>query len=294
MSSFTHQHAPVIQRAYRHSMRLVLHAAMLCVFLLASPGLSLAQGGGHDPLTEVSFEQRLGEQVPLELAFRDETGSAVRLSDYFGTRPVLLVLSYFECPMLCPLVRDGMVKATGAINSLQAGVDYEVLNISIDPAETPMNAANTKTATMARLNQPGAEAGWHFLTGPQDSIQRLADSVGFHYFYDETIDQYAHAAGLLVLTPQGRLARYFYGIEFNPSDLRLGLVEASANTIGSPVDQLLLLCYHFDPATGKYTGLVLTLTRIIGAITVIVIIGWIYWLQRSAGRSGLPPAAAAG
>ena len=175
--------------------------ALILLALLMAPGVVLAQGGSGHNLDEVSFEQKLGAQVPLDLAFVDEAGASVRLGDYFGQQPVVLVLRSFECPMLCPLVRDGMVKATSEMTGLRAPTDYQVVNVSIDPGETPMNAANTKAATLSRLGQPGAEAGWHFLTGTQDSIQQLADSVGFHYFYDETIDQYAHAAGILVLTP---------------------------------------------------------------------------------------------
>jgi protein SCO1 len=149
---------------------------------------------------------------------------------------------------------------------------------------------------MARYGRPGSEAGWHFLTGTQDSIARLAEAVGFQYFYDETIDQYAHAAGITVLTPEGQLARYFYGIEYNPSDLRLGLVEASGNKIGSPVDQLLLLCYHYDPATGKYTGLVMTVLRVVSVIFVAGVLGLVFFLSRGSGRPGTPsgPAQALG
>jgi protein SCO1/2 len=265
--------------------------ALLLLVLATAPGIVMAQGGSGHKLDEVSFEQKLGAQVPLDLPFVDDEGTNVRLGDYFGERPVLMVLSYFECPMLCPLVREGMVKAAGEVKGLRAGVDYEVVNVSIDPGETTMNAANTKAATMSRLGQPGAAAGWHFLTGTQDSIKLLADSVGFHYFYDETINQYAHAAGILVLTPGGELARYFYGIEFNPSDLRLGLVEASGNKIGSPVDQLLLLCYHFDPSTGKYTGLVMTALRIASVATVLALGVMVALLNRRSGRSGPPPGA---
>lgn len=262
--------------------------ALALVALLAAPGAAMAQGGARHSLDEVSFEQKLGAQIPLGLPFTDEAGASVRIGDYFGERPVVLVLSYFECPMLCPLVRDGMVKAMTQVTGLKPGADYQVLNVSIDPAETPMNAANAKAVTMARLGQPGAEEAWHFLTGPQDSIQQLADSVGFKYFYDETIDQYAHAAGILVLTPEGKLARYFYGIEFNPSDLRLGLVEASGNKIGSPVDQLLLLCYHFDPTTGKYTGLVMNALRVAGVVTVLALGAAIVLLSRRSGSHGPP------
>lgn len=270
--------------------------ALALLALLVAPGAALAQGDHRHTLDEVSFEQKLGAKLPLDLAFVDEAGAAVRLGDYFGERPVVLVLSYYECPMLCPLVRDGMVTAMTEVEGLRAGADYTVINVSVDPAETPMNAANTKTAVMARLGQPGAEQAWHFLTGTQDSIQQLADAVGFRYFYDETIDQYAHAAGILVLTPGGELARYFYGIEFNPSDLRLGLVEASGNRIGTPVDQLLLLCYHFDPTTGKYTGLVMTALRVAGVLTVLALAGSVYLLSRRSGTPGSPtgPAPLAG
>ena len=277
-------------------MKMLQFFVFLALLALLAPAGVAAQGGGHHELDEVSFEQKLGEQVPLDLAFVDEAGQAVRLGDYFGSKPAILVLSYYECPMLCPLVRDGTVKALGEVKGLQAGSDYQVINVSIDPAETPMNAANTKAAVLSRLNLSGSESGWHFLTGTQDSIQTLADSVGFRYFYDETIDQYAHAAGILVLTPEGELARYFYGIEYNPSDLRLGLVEASGNKIGSPVDQLLLLCYHFDPSTGKYTGLVMTIMRVAGVITVLGLGIMVFLLNRSSGRPGAPrgPVQAAG
>jgi len=254
---------------------------------LASPAFA-QDSQPHHPTDGVSFQQRLGEQVPLDLPFRDDQGTAVTLGDYFGTQPVILLLSYYECPMLCPLVRDGLVRGLNDVR-LTVGKDFSVVNVSIDPGETPMNAASAKTLTLARYNRPESADGWHFLTGTQESIQRLADAVGFHYFYDETIDQYAHAAGILVLTPRGELARYFYGIEFNASDVRLGLVEASGNRIGSPVDQLLLLCYHFDPATGRYTGLVMTIVRVAGIITVVTIAGAVWAMSRWPRRPGAPP-----
>ena len=266
---------------------------LLLLAMLLLPGLATAQGGddghtGHDPLADVDYEQRLGAQVPLDIPLVDEEGRAVTLGDYFGDKPVVLALGYYECPMLCSLVRDGMV--TGLIDvRLDAGSDFQVVNVSIDPTETPMNAANTRAAVLARYNRPASADGWHFLTGTQDSITRLADAIGFKYFYDETIDQYAHAAGITVLTPQGQLARYFYGIEYNPSDLRLGLVEASGNKIGSPVDQLLLLCYHYDPVSGKYTGLVMTVLRVVSVLFVAGCIGFVYFLGRGSGRPGSPP-----
>ncbi|MFV9506329.1 MAG: SCO family protein [Oscillochloridaceae bacterium umkhey_bin13] len=279
---------------WRERYRCSWFILVLLLVVLASPSLALAQGG-HDPLSKVSFEQHLGHQIPLDLTFVDETGATVTLGSYFGDKPVLLSLNYYTCPMLCSLVRDGMVRGLEDVR-LTVGQEFVVVNVSIDPSETPMQAANAKAAMVSRYNRPGSEAGWHFLTGPQDSIAQLAEAVGFRYFYDETIGQYAHAAGILILTPEGKLARYFYGIEYNPSDLRLSLVEASGNRIGSAVDQLLLLCYHFDPSTGRYTGLVMTLTRVAGAITVLTMALAIFWLHRSSLRPGPPsgPAPVAG
>ncbi len=256
--------------------------------LLALPGVAAAQGGTGDPLEDVAYEQRLGEYVPLELPFVDETGQAVLLGDYFGEQPVLLALGYYECPMLCSLVREGLVNAVSDVQ-LNIGADYQVVYVSIDPAETPMNAANAKAVSLAEYGRPESADGWHFLTGPQDSIQRLADAIGFAYFYDERIDQYAHAAGIVVLTPQGQLARYFYGIEYNPSDLRLGLVEAADNKIGSLVDQLLLLCYSYDPVTGRYSGLIMTVLRVVSALFVVFVIGLVIFLSRGTSTPGSPP-----
>lgn len=273
-------------------VRLLLLALLLAA---VAPGVATAQGTPDDPLSKVRLEQRLGEQLPLDLPFVDEAGRAVTLGDYFGEQPVALALGYYECPMLCSLVRDGMVRALSDV-TLDVGSDYQVVYVSIDPAETPMNAANARAAAVSRYGRPGSEQGWHFLTGTQDSIQRLADAVGFGYYYDETIDQYAHAAGMMLATPDGTLSRYFYGVEFNASDLRLGLVETSGNTIGTPVDQLLLLCYSYDPATGKYTGFVMTLVRVVSALFVLGLVALIYALSRGPGAPGAPhgPARALG
>jgi protein SCO1/2 len=288
---------------------------LLLLALLLLPGTAAAQGGvpGHsgqpehgtapgpgpgqinDPLKDVAYEQKLGAQLPLSLPFVDEAGKAVTLGDYFGAKPVVLILGYYECPMLCSLVRDGAVAGLMDV-SLDAGKDFQVVNVSIDPTETPMNAANTKAAIVSRYGRAGAEDGWHFLTGTQDSIQQLADTIGFKYFYDETIDQYAHAAGIVVVTPGGELSHYFYGIEFNPSDLRLGLVEASGNKIGSPVDQLLLLCYHYDPTTGRYSGAIMTAIRVVSVLFMVGMVAGVYFLGRGPRRPGSPhgPAQAAG
>jgi protein SCO1/2 len=267
----------------------------LALLLALAPAGASAQGDKPDPLHDVSYEQRLNTQAPLDLAFVDEQGRSVQLGDYFGSQPVILQLSYYECPMLCSIVRKGMVDSLKDV-TLSAGNDFQVVNVSIDPLETPMMAANVKAATLSSYGRDGAAAGMHFLTGTQDSIDRLAEAVGFHYVYDETIDQYAHAAGLVVLTPKGLVSRYFFGVEFNPSDLRLGLVESSDNRIGSPVDQLLLLCYHYDPKTGTYTGLVMTILRVAGVLTVLGMIGMLVLLARKPGDHGTPhgPAPQAG
>ncbi|WP_028458720.1 SCO family protein [Chloroflexus sp. Y-396-1] len=257
--------------------------------LLWMPAVALAQGGKPNPAEGVAFEQRMGEQVPLDARFIDERGVEVRLGQFFTAgQPVVLVMSYYECPMLCSFVREGVLAALQQV-TLTAGQDFQVVNISIDPLETPMMAANVKTLTLQRYARPGAEQGWHFLTGSEEQIRRVADAIGFKYYYDETIDQYAHAAGFVVLTPQGKTARYFFGIEFNVSDLRLGLVEASSGKVGNVIDQILLLCYQYNPVTGKYTPAIMTILRIAGVLTVIGIITLIVTLSRSTPGGHQPP-----
>lgn len=257
--------------------------------LLLAPAPALAQGGKTNPSDNVGFEQRMGSQVPLDAIFVDEQGEVVRLGKFFTAgQPVILVMNYYECPMLCSFVREGVLAALQQV-PLTAGRDFQVVNISIDPLETPMLAANVKALTIQRYARPGAESGWHFLTGSEEQIRRVADAIGFKYFYDETIDQYAHAAGMVVLTPDGKTARYFFGIEFNVSDVRLGIVEASAGKVGNPIDQFLLLCYQYDPASGSYTPAIMTILRIAGALTVIGIITMIVMLSRSTPGGNLPP-----
>lgn len=257
--------------------------------VLLTPAAALAQGGKPNPADGVAFEQRIGEQVPLDAAFVDEQGGAVRLGQFFTAgQPVILVMSYYECPMLCSFVREGVLAALQQV-PLTAGRDFQVVNISIDPLETPMMAAGVKTLTLQRYARAGAENGWHFLTGSEEQIRRVADAIGFKYVYDETIDQYAHAAGIVVLTPEGKTARYFFGIEFNVSDLRLGIVEASAGKVGNPIDQILLLCYQYNPVTGSYTPAIMTILRVAGVLTVIGIITMIVMLSRSTPGGNLPP-----
>ena len=244
-----------------------------------------ANGSGLPPaLREVKIEQRLNEQVPLDLQFKDETGRTVKLSEYInGSKPVILSLVFYQCPMLCNQILNGLMASLRA-QSFDAGKEFEVLTVSFDPRETPELAAEKKQSYIQRYNRPGAERGWHFLTGDAENIRRLTEAVGFHYNYDEKTNQFAHASGIMVMTPAGKLSRYFYGIEYSPRDLRLGLVEASDNKIGSTVDQLLLYCYHYDPATGKYAWVV-NVYRWGGGITVLGIGALILSLHRRSSRS---------
>lgn len=239
-------------------------------------------------LQEIGYDQRLHERVPADLVFRDSAGKHVRLGEYFGGRPVILSLAYYECPMLCPLVLDGVLRSLRTL-SLDLGRDYTVITVSIDPGETPQLAAATKARMVRAYGRPGAAAGWHFLTGEAAAIRRLSQAVGFRYTYDPAKDQYAHAAGIVVLAPQGTIARYLYGIEFAPRDLRLSLVQAAAGTIGSPVDQLLLLCYQYDPTSGTYTVAIMNVLRLAGIGTALGLGGLMVILfRRERMRSGAP------
>lgn len=227
-----------------------------------------AQGPLPEPLHNVGFDQRMGEQVPLDLAFRDEAGRSIRFGDYFGSKPVILTLNYYNCPNLCPLLLDNLAAALAGV-PFTIGDQFEVVTVSVDPRDTPKLASAAKQRHIRLYRRPGAETGWHFLTGDDASIQRLAEAVGFRYAYDAEQDQYAHSAGIVVLTPKGRIARYLFGIEFAPNDLRLALVEASENKIGSPIDKVLLFCYRYDPTTGKYSLIALNAVRLAGVATVL-------------------------
>ncbi len=238
-------------------------------------------------LDNVRIEQKLDEQLPLDLMFKNEQGQSVKLGDYFGSKPVMLSLVYYECPMLCNQVLNGMVTAF-KVMSFTPGQEFEVVTVSFDPRETPALAAAKKKTYVDYLpeaKRANANAGWHFLTADAETIKRITDAVGFHYRYDEPTQQFAHASGIFVATPKGRLARYFYGIEYAPRDLRLGLIEAADNKIGSPVDQLMLYCFHYDPATGKYGAAVMRIMRVAGVVTLALIVGLLLVLKRR-GRAG--------
>jgi protein SCO1/2 len=230
-------------------------------------------------LAEVRFDQRLDAQVPPGLVFRDESGASVRLGDFLGRKPLVLTLNYFDCPMLCPLALEGLVRTLRPL-SFSIGEQFDVLTVSFNPRETPEQAAATKARYQRDYGRPGAEAGWHFLTGSEEAIQQLTEAVGFKAVYDAARQEYAHAAGIMVLTPQGRIARYLFGIDVPTWDLRLALVEAAAGTIGSPVDRLLLFCYHYDPTTGQYTMAVMRTLRLAGLATILVFGGFLVLMFR--------------
>src|SRR5882762_1114577 len=230
-------------------------------------------------LQNVGIEQHLDGQVPPDLMFRDETGQTVRLGDYFGKKPVILNLVYYNCTMLCGEVLAGL---TGAMRLVKfdVGKEFDVVTMSFDPHETPEIAAAKKKDFVKRYGRPNAAAGWHFLTGSADSINALTRTVGFQYQYDPKINQFAHATAIMVLTPEGRISRYFYGVDFPPKDLRMGLVEASQGKIGNAVDAVLLYCYHYNPETGKYGALVGNILRLAAAATILLLGGLIFILWR--------------
>ncbi|HEX8476084.1 MAG TPA: SCO family protein [Pyrinomonadaceae bacterium] len=244
------------------------------------PESALPQGGTPEVLKQVGIEQRLNEQVPLDITLRDETGRNVQLGEYFKAgKPVVLSLVYYECPMLCNQILNGQVGMMDVL-SFNAGREFEAVTVSFDARETPAIAAAKKATYIKRYGRAGADAGWHFLTGDETNIKRLTEAVGFQYKWDEASQQFAHASALMVVTPQGRLSHYFYGIEYAPKEVRLALVEASSGKIGSPVDKLILYCYHYDPTTGKYGPVIMNFMRVAGVITVIALVALVLILRR--------------
>lgn len=248
--------------------KLATLALLLGMALTAAP--SRAQQKTIDLATQVGLDQKLNAQIPLDTTFQDETGATVPLSKYFGSRPVVLVLPFYTCPGICALELDGMVKAFRGLD-LTMGKDYEVVTISINPKETPALAAAKHSEYASLYAKPGADKGWHFLVGTDTNIHAVANAVGYRYVYDKANDQYAHPAGIIILTPDGRTSHYFYGVDYLPRDLRFALVTASRGRIGSLVDQLKLFCYHIDPATGKYGLLISRVLQLAGGATVLAL-----------------------
>jgi len=268
-----------VKKATRHT---IVRSIVTLVLGMALPGVTasgqgMTQGIMSPPanvrppaLKSVGIEQHLDEQIPANLTFRDETGKAVQLGDYFGRRPMILNLVYYQCPMLCSEVLAGLEGAMRALK-FDVGKEFDVLTVSFDPRETPEMAAAKKADSLKRYGRAGAADGWHFLTGSQASIDALTKAAGFQYEYDPKIGQFAHATAILVLTPQGKIAQYYYGVEYSPKDLRLGLVQASQGKIGTAVDQVLLYCYHYDPQTGRYGAIVSRILRLAALATMLVL-----------------------
>lgn len=256
-------------------------AVMAGVSVLAqadAPGLRPSAGPPANAmppaLQQVKFDQKLDAQLPLDAAFKDEHGKAVRLGDYFGTRPVVVAFVYYECPMLCNQILNGLVSGVGVLDQT-VGSDFDVVAISFDARETPVQAAAKKATYLDRYQRPGTERGWHFLTGDEAAIKRVTDTAGFQFAWDPATQQFAHASGVIVTTPEGKLSRYLFGIEYPPRDLKFALMESSAGKIGSVVDQVLLYCYHYEPATGSYSLVAMNAVRMGGVVTMVTLLGFI-------------------
>ena len=256
-------------------------------FVVSVTAPARAQTAAPAPSTivaQVGIDQKLGNQVPLDLEFRDEAGSTLRLGQFFGAKkPVLLSLVYYRCPGLCTMTLNGMAAAFKPMK-FTAGREFDVVTVSIDPKETPQLAAEKKAQYLKRYGRDGAEAGWHFLTGDEASIKALAQSVGFRYVYHPETDQYTHAAGIMLLTPGGKVARYYYGLEYSARDLKLGMVEASEEKIGSLADAVSLLCYQYDPMTGKYGVPIMRAIRAGGVMTAAALGTFIFLMARREKR----------
>ncbi|AMV20113.1 SCO family protein [Planctomyces sp. SH-PL14] len=262
-----------------------LSRILALVIALLTPALAAAQVprpmavGSGEILKSVRFEQRLGGTLSLDEKFRDDQGREIRLADCFGARPVVLTFVYHECPMLCGQVLQGLVQCLKAID-FTPGREYNVVVISISPTETPALAAGKKRSLLNRFGRPETAAGWHFLTGDEASIRTIADEAGYRYEPDPKTGQYAHPSGLIVVTPDGKLSKYFFGIDFPTRDVRLALVEAAEERIGTVVDQLLLLCFHYDPSTGRYSLTVMRTLQLAGLLTLGVMGSGIYSMLR--------------
>ncbi len=269
------------------------------LFALLTGAAGLAAHGQvpapQPPVQEVGIDQRLDEQIPPDIELFNEEGEAVQLGEYFGEKPVIFALVYFSCPSQCNLVLDGILQALRVLN-FDAGEEFQVVTVSFDPSDTADVAKARKVMYSEMYGRDGADEGWHFLTGEQDQITALTEAVGFRYVYDENTEQFAHSNGIILATPTGRIAQYFYGLEYSPRDLRLAMVEASNERIGSVVDEILLLCYAYDPTTGQYGVVIMNIIRLAGGLTLLVLGGFVFMAlrrERADGRSPLQPDASA-
>jgi protein SCO1/2 len=236
-------------------------------------------------LADVRFDQRLNEQLPLDARFKDESGRDVTLGEYFGRKPVVLAFVYYECPMLCTQVLNGLTTSLTVLEET-VGREFDVVAISFDPRETPALADGKKRAHLDRYKRPESAAGWHFLTGDEASIKAVTKAAGFNYVWDDKTQQFAHPSGIIVATPEGKLSRYFFGIEYAPRDVKFALIESSAGRIGNAIDQLLLYCYHYDPATGSYGFVAMGAVRVGGALTVLALVSFLVVSIRRDMRAG--------
>jgi protein SCO1/2 len=257
----------------------VSRAVRLAAILVAAAGALVAADERPSILREIGFDQHMGASVPSDILLRDEAGKSVRLGDYFGKRPVVLSLNYYSCPMLCTVTLNGLASALDVL-TYTAGKEFEVVTVSFDPREKPELAAQKKKAYLQRYRRPGAAEGWHFLTGDSADIDRLTKAVGFRYAWDAETKQFAHPAGVIVLTPEGKIARYLFGIDYAPKDLRFAVIEASAGRIGTPVDQIVLACYRYDPMTGRYGAAIMRIIRVSGVVTLLALGGFITVMLR--------------
>ncbi|TFG38136.1 MAG: SCO family protein [Candidatus Aminicenantes bacterium] len=269
-------------------MRRILGRCMVFAWAISATLPAAAQLADQLPpeLEEVGIEEHLDAKLPLNLKFRDENGTVVTLGDYFdGERPVILTLNYYKCPMLCGLQLNGRLDGRMDLD-WTPGQEFEMVTVSINPLETPALATDKKQNYMKRFGRPSAAKGWHFLTGSEPEIRQLASTVGFGYTYDRETGEYAHAAAIFLITPDGRIARYLYGIEYPQRRLRLALMEASAGEIGTTIDQLILYCYHYDPSSRRYSPVAMNIMRLGGGATVLVLgltLGG-YWLREARRR----------
>lgn len=269
-------------------MRRELQGIIVLLALLALPAVAQDFLSGEGPTRALKTEQRIGEQLPLDLTFRNEKGEKVTLGDYFeDERPVVISLVYYNCPMLCNMVLDGVTSAIANLK-YEIGTDYQVVTISFDHRDTPEMAAQKKSIYARRYGRPGTDEGWAFLVADEETIQKITGAIGFRFAYDPERDEFAHGTLTTVATPEGKVARYFFGIEYSSLDLRLALLEASKGKVGSPVEQLLLLCYHYDPATGRYAKAAMNFVRAGGVATVLAIAGFIMFLNKRPSREGEP------
>jgi protein SCO1/2 len=268
---------------WRLLIALLLGCAWVGAPTQAPPKIEPGEGGTNTKLAildQVGIEQRLNQRVPLNLMFVDENGQPVELREYFGSKPVILALVYYQCPMLCSEVQSHLVGALKGISRFTIGRDYDVLTVSFDPRDTPKDAVANKKSYMSRYRRAGAEQGWHFLTGRKDQIDGLASAVGFHYKWDPQSQQFAHGTGIMLLTPDARIAQYYYGIDYFPRDIQMGLIEASEGKIGNLADQVLLYCYHYDPAQGRYGVVIFNILRISALATLLLLGGFMLVMFR--------------